>query len=45
VWLGVHARGETDAVLLHLDGDPGEVCAGATDAALTLLLDRLRKAE
>jgi nicotinamide-nucleotide amidase len=43
VWLAVSVAGVTDAVQLHLDGDPDEVCRGATDAALALLLRRMQE--
>ena len=42
VWLGVAAGGVSDAVLVHLEGEPDEVCSGATDAALDLLRRRMQ---
>jgi nicotinamide-nucleotide amidase len=43
VWLGVCVRGVADAVLVHLDGEPDEVCSGATEAALELLRGRMQE--
>jgi nicotinamide-nucleotide amidase len=41
VWVGVYVDGEISTHHLQLDGDPEDVCTGAADAALQLLLDSL----
>jgi nicotinamide-nucleotide amidase len=42
VWLGVSVGGVSDAVQLHLDGEPDEVCSRAAGAALALLYRRMQ---
>ena len=41
VWVGVYVDGEVTTHELHLDGDPEDVCTGAADAALQLVVERL----
>ena len=42
VWVGVLVEGELTTHRLQLDGDPEQVCTGAAEQALRLVLDRLR---
>ncbi|MCU1692166.1 MAG: CinA domain protein [Frankiales bacterium] len=44
VFVGVLVDGEVTTHELHLDGDPEAVCTGAADAALRLVVERLRAA-
>jgi nicotinamide-nucleotide amidase len=41
VWIGAFHRGEVETRLLHLEGDPEEVCRRSVEEALRLLLGRL----
>jgi nicotinamide-nucleotide amidase len=41
VWIGAFHRGEVETRLLHLEGDPEEVCRRSVEEALSLLLGRL----
>jgi nicotinamide-nucleotide amidase len=41
VWVGVNVAGEVTTHLLQLDGDPEDVCTGAAEQALRLVVDRL----
>ena len=41
VWVGVHVDGEVTTHLLRLDGEPEDVCTGAADEALRLVVERL----
>ena len=41
VWVGVYVRGDVTTHLLQLDGDPEDVCTGAANEALRLVVDRL----
>jgi nicotinamide-nucleotide amidase len=41
VWVGVDVAGDVTTHLLHLDGDPEDVCTGAAEQALRLVVDRL----
>jgi nicotinamide-nucleotide amidase len=41
VWVGVNVAGDVTTHLLHLDGDPEDVCTGAAEQALRLVVDRL----
>jgi nicotinamide-nucleotide amidase len=42
VWVGVNVDGEVTTHRLQLDGDPEDVCAGAAEAALRLVVERLQ---
>ncbi len=42
VWVGVNVAGEVTTHRLQLDGDPEDVCTGAADQALRLVVDALR---
>jgi nicotinamide-nucleotide amidase len=42
MWLGLWTKNQLFAYRKRFDGDPGEVCRLTCDAALGLLLDRLR---
>ena len=44
VFVGVLVDGEVTTHELHLDGDPEDVCTGAADTALRLVVERLRDA-
>lgn len=41
VWIGVHVDGEVTTHRLQLDGDPEDVCTGAAEHALRLVLEAL----
>jgi nicotinamide-nucleotide amidase len=41
VWVGVDLAGDVTTHLLQLDGDPEDVCTGAAEQALRLVVDRL----
>ena len=41
VWVGVYVAGEVTTHRLELDGDPEDVCTGAAEAALGLVVDAL----
>lgn len=41
VWVAVYVDGEVTTHRLDLDGDPEDVCTGATDQALQLVAERL----
>lgn len=43
VWVGVHVQGEVTTHLLQLDGDPEDVCTGAAEQALRLVVEELRR--
>ena len=42
VFVGVLVDGEVSTHELHLDGEPEDVCTGAADAALSLVVEALR---
>jgi nicotinamide-nucleotide amidase len=42
VWVAVNIRGDVTTHRLQLDGDPEDVCSGAAEAALRLVVERLR---
>jgi nicotinamide-nucleotide amidase len=42
VWVAVNIRGDVTTHGLQLDGDPEDVCSGAAEAALRLVVERLR---
>jgi nicotinamide-nucleotide amidase len=44
VWVGVNVAGDVTTHRLQLDGDPEDVCTGAAEAALHLVVERLRNA-
>jgi nicotinamide-nucleotide amidase len=41
VWVGVNVRGDVTTHHLQLDGDPEDVCTGAAEEALRLVVARL----
>ena len=41
VWVGVNVAGAVSTHLLHLDGDPEDVCTGAAEQALRLVVQEL----
>jgi nicotinamide-nucleotide amidase len=41
VWVGISVAGEVTTHLLQLDGDPEDICTGAAEQALQLVVDRL----
>lgn len=41
VWVGVNVRGDVTTHRLQLDGDPEDVCTGAAEEALRLVVERL----
>ena len=41
VWVGVNVEGEVTTHRLQLDGDPEDICTGAAEAALRLVVERL----
>ncbi len=42
VWVGANVAGEVTTHRLQLDGDPEDVCTGAAEQALRLVVDALR---
>ena len=42
VWVGVSIAGDVTTHRLQVDGDPEDVCTGAAEQALRLVVDRLR---
>ncbi len=45
VWVGVNVRGEVTTHRLQLAGDPEDVCTGAAEEALRLVVAALRREE
>lgn len=45
VWVGVHIAGDVTTHCLQLDGDPEDVCTGAAEHALRLVVAALRRQE
>jgi nicotinamide-nucleotide amidase len=45
VWVGVNVAGDVTTHRLQLDGDPEDVCTGAAEQALRLVVDALRRQE
>lgn len=41
VWIGIAVRGEVTTQCIQVDGDPEDVCTGAAERALQLVLDAL----
>ena len=41
VWVGVNVRGDVTTHRLQVDGDPEDVCTGAAEEALRLVVERL----
>ena len=42
VWVGINVCGDVTTHRLQLDGDPEDVCTGAAEEALRLVVERLR---
>lgn len=42
VWVGVYVDGDVTTHRLQLDGDPEQVCTGAAEQALRLVVERIR---
>lgn len=43
VWVGVHVRGQVTTHRLQVDGDPEDVCTGAAEQALRLVVEAVRQ--
>lgn len=43
VWVGVYVDGRLSTHRLGISGDPAEVCQGAVERALDLVVDALRR--
>lgn len=43
VWVGVNVRGDVTTHRLQVDGDPEDVCTGAAEQALHLVVQRLNE--
>jgi nicotinamide-nucleotide amidase len=41
VWVGLYVDGDVTSTCLHVPGDPEDVCTGAAQQALELLVGRL----